>query len=543
MARAALTPRRAAGLALAALVLDLVLIQPNHPGAMTWGALLLMPLELPAILLGLAALGDRGAGPRVLRSALAVLMLTVLVLKLGDLGTFMAFGRSFDPLTDFHLVGAGVRLLAGSVGRIVVLAILVLAVVALAGLFILLMRAMRTWSRAGMAPGGRAAAGFVALIFVGLSVAEVGLLGGLWQGPNPPGSAFSARVATEHVQGALRSRAAFEAFAEAARDDPYAGRTNLLDLLGDHDLLVVFVESYGRASLDNPLYAPTHRATLEAAQATLAEAGLAMRSGYVGSPVEGGQSWLAHATLASGLRIGDQRRYAALVAGPRATLWDLAAAAGRRTAVVAPAIVMPWPEGEALGFQTRLAADDLGYRGLPFNWVTMPDQYTLAAFSDRLGPGAPLVAEIDLLSSHAPWTPVPTLVPWHEVGDGTVFDAQAMSGDPPAVVWADEDRIRDQYRLAIDYSLRTVVAWAALPREKPPLLIILGDHPAAGFVSGIDSPDVPVHIIGPPDLVARFESWNWAEGMISDAKLGAWPMEEVRDRLIEALTSAESTAS
>ena len=37
---------------------------------------------------------------------------------------------------------------------------------------------------------------------------------------------------------------------------------------------------------------------------------------------------------------------------------------------------------------------------------------------------------------------VEVVVPPHEVGDGTVFDAQATSGDPPSVVWADEDRIR-----------------------------------------------------------------------------------------------------
>ena len=39
-----------------AILLDLVLILPNHPGALTWGALRLVPLELPALLLGLAAL-------------------------------------------------------------------------------------------------------------------------------------------------------------------------------------------------------------------------------------------------------------------------------------------------------------------------------------------------------------------------------------------------------------------------------------------------------------------------------------------------------
>ena len=47
---------------LAALILHLVLIQPNHPGAMTWGALRLFPLELPVLLLGLPLIGDGRVG-------------------------------------------------------------------------------------------------------------------------------------------------------------------------------------------------------------------------------------------------------------------------------------------------------------------------------------------------------------------------------------------------------------------------------------------------------------------------------------------------
>ncbi len=50
------TAPRIAGLALAALALHLALVQPNHPDAMTPGALAVFPLELPVILLGLIAL-------------------------------------------------------------------------------------------------------------------------------------------------------------------------------------------------------------------------------------------------------------------------------------------------------------------------------------------------------------------------------------------------------------------------------------------------------------------------------------------------------
>ena len=58
----------------------------------------------------------------------------------------------------------------------------------------------------------------------------------------------------------------------------------------------------------------------------------------------GGQSWLAHASLLSGLRIDNQGRYRALLASPRRTLLHLAQAAGWRTAAVMPAITLAWPE-------------------------------------------------------------------------------------------------------------------------------------------------------------------------------------------------------
>jgi hypothetical protein len=67
---------------------------------------------------------------------------------------------------------------------------------------------------------------------------------------------------------------------------------------------------------------------------------------------------------------------------------QLAQGAGFRTAAVMPQITLPWPEAALMGFDTVLAAADLGYRGLPFNWVTMPDQFTLAAFERmELGDG------------------------------------------------------------------------------------------------------------------------------------------------------------
>lgn len=68
-------------------------------------------------------------------------------------------------------------------------------------------------------------------------------------------------------------------------------------------------------------------------------------------------------------------------------------------------------------------------------------------------------------------------------------------------------------------------------------MIVLGDHPPAGFVSQIDGSDVPVHVIGPSDLVSRFDPWGWEDGLIPDADTPVWPMEAFRDRFLDTLTT------
>jgi len=178
---------------------------------------------------------------------------------------------------------------------------------------------------------------------------------------------------------------------------------------------------------------------------------------------------------------------------------------------------------------------------LPFNWVTMPDQFTFAAL-DRLlrtdTGGRPLFAQVALGSSHAPWVPVPELVDWESIGDGSVFDEMALSGDPPDVVWRDRDRVRDQYRLAVDYALRVVFDYAARHAGNPPLMIVIGDHQAAGFVALDERPDVPVHVVGPAHLVERTRAWGWERGLHPSESGEVRPMDRLRDMILDTFSSA-----
>ncbi|UFM63935.1 sulfatase-like hydrolase/transferase [Paracoccus sp. MA] len=475
-----MTMRRALPLLIAALAIQLALTLP--------GAAMRPTPELPLLLLALVL----GGGMARLPVAAALTLLAVQ--KLADLGMVAALGRPFNIAADLPLLDAAVRLLAGSFGG-------------LAGL------------------GAVLAAALAAAVGLALLPAMTPRLENL-------------RYASQRAGLATATVAALRDFRAAAAQDPMAERPGLLGAI-DRDVLVIFVESYGRASFATPLYAETHRATLRRAEADLARAGLAIRSGYLVSPTQGGQSWLAHATFASGLWIGDQALYQAMLASGRQGLFHHARRAGFRTAAVMPAITRPWPEAAQMGFDRILAAPDLGYRGPPFNWVTMPDQFTLAA-ADRLlrgQDGAPLFAQVALISSHAPWVPVPRLIGWDEVGDGSAFAAMAAAGESPQEVWRDRDNIRRHYRDAIDYALQTVMAYALRHADKPPLILVLGDHQAAQGIAPDGGRDVPMHVIGPAALVERSAAWGFAPGLIPPPDSAAIPMDRMRDLILQGFAA------
>ncbi len=531
----------AARLMLAAVVLHIVLIQPNHPDALTWRALFLFSLELPVILLALVASPSRFVG--VLRIGLTVCLTVLCVLKAADFAMFTALSRSFNPVADMALLDAGLRLLSGAIGVGPATFAVAGAIVSVAALAWGIWWATGVWAAIDASCAARGLAGAGAVVGAGVAVAQIGQATGAWRLPvDPPGAAFTTRVGVERAVMARDTVVELRAFREAAATDPHQGRTGLFDRI-DRDVLIVFVESYGRTSLETPYYAKTHRETLRRSAARLDARGVATASALLGAPTQGGQSWLSHATFANGLWVSNQISYGAVLASDRETLYDLAARSGFHSAAVMPQITLAWPESEVMGFNTILAADDLGYEGEPFNWVTMPDQFTYAA-TDRLlrdPKEDPVFVQIATGTSHAPWVPVPDLVAWDEIGDGRIFNEMATSGDTPADVWRDRDRVRAQYRAAIDYALSAVFDYAVQHADEPPLMIVLGDHQAADFVALDDRAEVPVHVIGPPHLVERIEDLGWRPGLIPDADQPALGMERMRDLLIETFSSGSAT--
>ncbi|WP_141277900.1 sulfatase [Pseudonocardia hydrocarbonoxydans] len=490
--------------AVAALVVLAALVVPREP---------LGVLRLPVEgLLGVALLlllPARAVRPAA--TAAGVALGAVAVVAALDAGFRAVLARPFDPLLDATSVGAGVEFVAGSSGTAAAVAAVAGVVVAALALVVGVTLSVRHLARLAVAHRRGAARAVAVLTPVWLACALLGA---------PVASAGAALLVRDHAVQVGDGLADAEAFAAELAADPFRDTGGLLDALAGKDVVVAFVESYGRDALE-PV--GPH---LAAGTAGLDAAGYASRSGFLTSPVVGGNSWLAHATFLSGVRVHDQRRYAALVGSDRMTLTSAFGDAGWRTVGVMPGTTREWPEAAFYGYDTVQDHAALAYRGPDHGWATVPDQYTLAAFqrAERAGPHAPLMAEIALVSSHAPWAYVPPVLDWATLGDGSVYHDV-----PPGPA---------EYAGSIAYSLDSVVSWVQAYGDDDLVLLLLGDHQPSAAVTGVgETADVPISVVTRDAAVlGRIASWGWTPGLRPDPAAPVWPMEAFRDRFLAAFT-------
>ncbi len=148
------------------------------------------------------------------------------------------------------------------------------------------------------------------------------------------------------------------------------------------------------------------------------------------------------------------------------------------------------------------------------------------------------MAEIDFVSSHTPWTPLPSLVPWSEVGDGSVFDPQVDGGTSAVVAWSDPRQAQELYGESVEYTLRTMFSFLHTYQPDDLVLIVLGDHQPSRNVSGAGADrDVPITIISKdPAVLARIAAWQWEAGVNPSPEAPVWRMDLFRDRFVEAFT-------
>jgi hypothetical protein len=215
--------------------------------------------------------------------------------------------------------------------------------------------------------------------------------------------------------------------------------------------------------------------------------------------------------------------------------------AGWRAVGAMPGNRRAWPEGSSFyHYDAVYDRRNLGYRGPAFGLPPMPDQYTLLVLQRRelaKRHRPPLFAEVDLISSHAPWTRIPQLISWDDVGDGSIFDRIPAEESTQAGLFGDAERARAAYGHSIEYSMRTIFSFVRRYGDDDLVMVVLGDHQPATLVTGHDDPshDVPISVIAhDPKVIKRIAGWSWQDGMLPSRSAPVWPMAAFRDRFLTA---------
>jgi hypothetical protein len=337
------------------------------------------------------------------------------------------------------------------------------------------------------------------------------------------------------VKGGLRDEKAFEKLAATDAFGAVPGDQLLTGLRGK-DVMVFFVESYGRSAIEDPALNPGTTEVLAEGDATLKRAGYVAKSGWLGSPTAGGGSWLAHSTLLSGLWINKQNRYRNLTSSNRLTLTSAFAKAGFDTMSIMPGATRAWPEGNFYGYDKVYDSRNTGYQGPPFAWAPQPDQYTLSWFEKNVhGPAHdPMFVELPLVSSHTPWAPLPQLIDWDDVGDGSIYKEIQLEGKKVGSIWKDPVKLRREYSRSIQYTMATVISWLERYGDENTVMVLLGDHQPSSLIVGDGaSRDVPITLLAKDkNVMAKAADWGWTDGIKPDPKAPIWPMDQFRDRFM-----------
>lgn len=511
-------------------LLFFMLLFPDHPEKFTLLHFARLPLELPLFVL--AILLFRGTAQKMLRYLLVAVLGLAVLLRTADIGSRLAFDRRFSPLLEWHLLGDGWNLASQQLGRVEAGLFVVLAIVLIVGLGWVLYTGLGIVGR--FAEKARRNVGLFAagLLIIGLPSLFIQEAYQLELGVQ---ASLVPELIDRHkaLQRSIIDQQVF--VAQLAVDPVDLSTPPGFAALSGRDIAFVFIESYGQSFLTDEDFGQGAAERLTIMESEIAAAGLHARSGWMTSPVRGGRSWLTHASFASGLEINNQARFDRLVASDRVSLYSLFGKAGWHTVGVVPAIREAWPEGVWYGFDRIYDFQRMGYEGQPFGWVTMPDQFTLSAFEHdiRRPYDRPVMAEIALISSHAPWTPIPTLVPWESVGDGSVFDGTHRFGEP--MTWKDRSRVREMYAKSLHYSLAAVSEYLSR-YGKGALFVIHGDHQPASIIAGWGkTADVPIHIVSDdPALLDRLPSDVFTPGMLPKQASRSLPMWSMRELMSQA---------
>ena len=479
---------------------------------------LTISLRPPALLAGLlffvaivAVIRPQLLLGRVASLALAVLTALAALVNLADAAAASLLGRDLDLYLDAaHLLAplgavlsawGTARIAAAAAGFAVAITVAV-AVAYWCWRWLLAAFADRRWALG-------------AAIFVG-----VALIAAAWAPPGvrPLATGLGRDVVSQAaaVEAGWEARGGSDGRGSAVLAEPAPPQSNLAGLK-QRDVYLVFIDSYGTTVFDTPEFRDAFAGALAQFEAAVSAAGYTVASNRLVSPTFGGGSWLARATLASGIRLDDPVLYSRMLASGRQLLPGYFRAAGWRSLDIEPDRKAAAPDAKAWGFDRALDAGALDYRGPSFGWFVIPDQYTIERLGEiraSLGAAKPVFAQIVLVSSHIPFDPVPPyLADWSDAG---TFAGLPKSAWPAVYRQSDWSRLAPDYVKSLRYDFAVLRDWLTRRLQEKALVILVGDHQPPPAVNGSKLPwTVPIHILSrDPALVAPFLAAGYVGGMV-----------------------------
>lgn len=446
------------------------------------------------------------------------------------------FARAFRPRGDIGMIRGALLLFFGDIGTLAD----VLAPIATALLFAALMalgiaaligvrRLLRPAGATALSPALLTVLVVPLMLAVGLPRSLTGLTAGALV---PSENQAFVEIDVDGVRRASLAGADGENAGGAPVVQPRTDYT--FPGLKDRDVYFFAIEAYGYASVIRPHLAGRIDPHRERLAEVLAANGYGVRSSFLESPVAGGYSWLAEATMLTGQWIDSQERFLQLYDQSLPSLSGMLHDGGYYTLTVRPGTVHgEWPEGwDIFRFQESILAhgDGFSYRGPWFSYVPVTDQYALWFGEQRVreliapnGPAAdrPLFAYYQLVSSHTPFNRIPPIIdPWSDLGDGSVYVERRDEIRTFDNTWTGGTELEEGYAAAIGYVFDVLSEYVeeVMADDRDPILVFYGDHQAQ---RPIRSPDaflsVPIHVASRDEgVLSLFEHWGFQPGMKSD---------------------------
>ncbi|WP_129646214.1 sulfatase-like hydrolase/transferase [Peristeroidobacter agariperforans] len=457
-----------------------------------------LSIELAGILLLMAAwmqLGGRIPG-RVL-AGLAVLFVIGALGRYAEVTAPALYGREVNLYWDLPHLSSVAAMLTRVASPGLLVAGLLAIIAALALLYFLALWSWRGVNGALQLPATRSVVALAAAgVIIGFTFENLAA-----QRPAIP--RFSMPIAKTYGEQFAKVGAAMLERGTVRQLPSSPVLSSTLSRIQGSDVLIVFVESYGRVVYDNRgIFETLAPARAELARA-IDETGRAVVSGYVESPTFGGGSWLAHLSFLTGIEMRDASRAQLLMTQSRRSFGHAMAEHGYRRVGLMPGLKMPWPEGVFYDFDRIYDDAALDYRGPAFGWWRIPDQFSLAALTQlelTVRTGAPNDRKpafifFPTVTTHTPFRPTPPYqADWSRMLSTDPFDEPSLRNSLSQL--PEWNNLSPSYTDAVAYELQTFAGYLRTQPRNDLIVVIVGDHQPPAMVSGANASwDVPVHVI------------------------------------------------